>query len=347
MLQTLTLDDLRWMDFIHSRREAHIFHHPCWLKNLEQVYGYRGFFLALLNKEGQVSAGLPMMEVSSPLTGRRWVSVPFSDHCAPLYEGKTALEELTSGLVDLAAQKAIPRMELRWSYPAREKIYCEVQHVWHTRQLDANANPDILFEGLSKKVRKYVRSSINRGVRVEIGSSEADMRRFYTLMVQTRQQHGVPVQPWRYFAGLQRNLLAQGLGFILLAYHEDTCLSGIVALHWQNTLTLKYGASLKQSEEDLRELRPGYLLEWEALRWACENGYTMVDVGRSGLQDEGLRDYKNRWGYQEQPLAYCSIGGKLSYTAPGRLMRLMNGVIRHSPAIVCRVAGELLYRHFG
>ena len=122
MLQTLTLDDLRWMDFIHSRREAHIFHHPCWLKNLEQVYGYRGFFLALLNKEGQVSAGLPMMEVSSPLTGRRWVSVPFSDHCAPLYEGKTALEELTSGLVDLAAQKAIPRMELRWSYPAQKRF---------------------------------------------------------------------------------------------------------------------------------------------------------------------------------------------------------------------------------
>lgn len=347
MLQILTTDDSRWLDFVRSRSEAHIFHHPNWAINLAQVYRYRGFVLALLGDKGKIRAGLPVMEVNSPLTGKRWVSMPFSDHCAPLYEDETALEELTDGLLVLSREENTPRIELRWAYPQRPQIYCEIQHVWHTRQLAAGIDPEALFEGLSKKIRKYVRSSVNRGVRVEIGTSEADMRRFYTLMVQTRQQHGVPVQPWRYFQKLQSNLLAQGLGFILLAYRENTCLSGIVALHWQKTLTLKYGASLKQSEEELRELRPGYLLEWEAIRWACENGYTLVDVGRSELRDEGLRDYKNRWGYQEQPLAYCSIGGGMSYTAPGKLMRLMNGVIRHSPAFVCQAAGELLYRHFG
>ncbi len=347
MLQTLTTDDPRWLDFIKSRPESHIFHHPNWIKNLMEVYGYAGFFLALLDEQGRIRAGLPMMEVNSPLTGKRWVSVPFSDHCAPLYEDEAALEELTNNLLTLSTQKNIPRIELRWPYPQRPQIYCEVQNVWHTRQLDPDADPETLFEGLSKKIRKFVRSSINRGVRVELGTSEADMRCFYPLMVQTRRQHGVPVQPWRYFDGLQKNLLEKGLGFILHAYHEDTCLSSIVALHWQKTLTIKYIGSLKQKEEDLRKFLPGYLLEWETIRWACENHYTTIDIGRSGLQDTGLRDYKNRWGYQEQPLAYCSIGSKMSNLTTGTLMRLMNDIIRHSPTFVCRATGELFYRHFG
>jgi len=119
MLQILTTDDSRWLDFVRSRSEAHIFHHPNWAINLAQVYRYRGFVLALLGDKGKIRAGLPVMEVNSPLTGKRWVSMPFSDHCAPLYEDETALEELTDGLLVLSREENTPRIELRWAYPQR------------------------------------------------------------------------------------------------------------------------------------------------------------------------------------------------------------------------------------
>jgi len=76
--------DERWVAFVNSIPNANIFHHPAWIGLMAECYGYRPFVVALCDEKGEITAGLPLMEVNSWLTGRRWVSLPFTDHCHPL-----------------------------------------------------------------------------------------------------------------------------------------------------------------------------------------------------------------------------------------------------------------------
>ena len=89
----------------------------------------------------------------------------------------------------------------------------------------------------------------------------------------------------RFFDLLASGLIEQGLGFVLLAYKDDECLAAAVFLHWQRTLTYKYGASVA----DGLKLRPNNLLFWTAIRWGCENGYTVLNMGKTDLANTGLR----------------------------------------------------------
>ena len=138
-------------------------------------------------------------------------------------------------------------------------------------------------------------------------------------------------------------LIEKGLGFVLLAYKDDECLAAAIFLHWHRTLTYKYGASAI----DGLNLRPNNLLFWTAIRWGCENGYTLFDMGKTDLANTGLRAFKSGWGANEMPLTYSTLPAEPPRSMTGKLMPVMQTVICHSPAWVCRLAGELLYKHFG
>jgi len=82
-LTTIPLRNEEWLKFISGRTDVDVFHHPAWAEFLAECYGYTPQLLALVNEDGQIQAGLPIMEVRSWLTGRRAISLPFSDFCSP------------------------------------------------------------------------------------------------------------------------------------------------------------------------------------------------------------------------------------------------------------------------
>jgi CelD/BcsL family acetyltransferase involved in cellulose biosynthesis len=333
--------DEAWVHFATSNTQANIFHHPAWSNVLAECYSYRPFVLAVCDSVGTVQGGIPMMEVNSRFTGRRWVSLPFSDHCAPLYENGCAFERLGEQLVGLVQEGEAPRIELRWGWPGNPAIRLQFGYVLHTLELEED--PERLHRRFHRTQWQNVRHAEERGVRIEWAEELDQLRTFYHLQCLTRRRHGLPVQPWRFFERLWQAVLRQGRGFLLLAHAGSRCLAGGVFLHWQQTLTYKYAASA----EGGRELRPNHLLTWTAMRWGCENGLKRFDFGRSRIEDIGLRAFKHRWGARETPLTYSTLSAAPDRPVVDRLMGVMQAVIRASPVLVCRAAGELLYRHFG
>lgn len=333
--------DPRWLDLIQNHPDAMIFHHPGWMQNLEETYRYKTFIVAIESEDRKISAGVPIAEVNSRLTGKRWVSLPFSDFCQPLYRDGGSLEALTDGLVELKRETGIPRIELRWEYPSRSVIKTTGQNVYHIGHFHRETEEELLAQ-FKQKVRYCIRSTKERGVRVEEGTSQDFLREFYRVHSYTRRRHGVPVQPWQYFVNLGRNVLGKGLGGVLLAYQGDECIAGLIYLKFGQMVTMKYGAS---GDIDLTNLHPNYLLDWEAIRRGSAAGYRLFDCGRSDINNTGLRYYKNQWKYEEKPLTYSYLG--YEPREENRLMDLSAVVIRHSPMWVCRIIGELLYRHVG
>src|SRR5687767_9498596 len=80
------------------------FHSSAWAKVLRDSYQNQPMYLALQGKDGALG-GLPIMEVNSFLTGRRGVSLPFTDECAPLPTDPRESRPLLEKAIDLGRER--------------------------------------------------------------------------------------------------------------------------------------------------------------------------------------------------------------------------------------------------
>lgn len=339
-MNVLDINDARWGDFARSQPDALPFHHPAWSALLADCYGYEPFALALVESTGKVIAGLPLLELRKPFGGRQWISLPFTDYCPPLAADNTARCEMVDALADVQMTKGISQLLVRSSVdgPRATLRQCGVIHT-----LQLTADPEATYRTFKKsQVRASIAKAERQGVTVRRGESLTDLVDvFYGLHLQTRRRLGVPVQPRRFFRLVWERMIASGLGFVLLAYVDNVPVAGGVFFTWNGTIIYKFGAS----NPAFWSVYPNNLLLWDAIRWGCENGYRIFDFGRTDLDNQGLRTFKNGWGTKEEPLVYSSFGGVDASSGRGRLNEMLGTVIRRSPPWVCRVVGETLYKY--
>lgn len=341
MLNILDPSDKRWMDFISSIPQANIFHHPAWVNLIADSYGYRPFIVAIMDSNERITAGLPIVEINSRLTGNRWVSLSFTDHCHPLYRDKSSLRQLVDGLIVLYQDEKIPKMELRWGDKFPQDGYVHANNVLHVIALDPDSG--VVASKFNKMHRRNIQVAKKNDVRIEIGTSQKFLDQYFQLHLDTRKRQGVPSQPKHFFELVKNNIINKDLGFILLAFKNRECIAGSIYLHWNNTLIYKYGASKKSG----LKLRPNNLLFWFAIKWGCENGYSTLDLGKTEMGNVGLREFKQGWGSEETTLSYTTFAKSPPSKGSGKMMDIVEVVIKNSPRWVCRATGEIFYRYFG
>jgi len=332
----LAIDDPRWSDFVGAQSDATIFHHPVWAKLLADSYGYRAMAVAL-SDGGALVAGLPVVDVSLPLGRRRWVSLPFTDHCPPLAGVRGA--ELAGALSEVARASRLDRLEIRAPLGEEHGIQSHAPFVLH--QVAVTGDVAATWKGLRRNHRRSVADAEEAGVRVVRGESAADVETFYRLHLQTRRRLGVPVQPRRFFALLLERVIRTGLGFVLTAHRDNVPVAGALFCAWNGTVMCKYSARA----DGFTKIDAIHLLFWSAIRWACENGYHTFDLGRSEVQQTQLRSFKDGWGARETPLAYSWIASAPVKLGGNRSHELLGVLIRNSAPWLCRATGELLYRY--
>jgi CelD/BcsL family acetyltransferase involved in cellulose biosynthesis len=283
-------------------------------------------------------AGLPIAEVSSRIRGRRWISVPFADYCAPL--GSFSATEILPQQLALARDTAgSSSLEVRAPLVGAG---VHRQSHWLRHVLRLASDPDAQLLAFHRATRRNVRHAERSGLvireRRDVG---ALTEIFYRLHLDTRRRLGVPVQPRRFFRLLWEELVATGLGFVLIAYAGAKPVAAAVFLSWNGNTIYKFSAS----DPAAWRARPNNLLLWHAIRQAIENGHRSLDFGRSDLDQEGLRAFKAGWGADEEPLVYSHVCEQAPGMAVRRVSGLLAPAIRRSPRWVPRLIGELLYRH--
>lgn len=332
----LALDDPRWVAFVTSAPDALPFHHPAWALLLSECYGYRAFGFALPGADGEIEAGIPVLEVTTLRRRRRWISLPFTDYCPPMCGGRTR-REIVDELDAVRREDGVSELEVR---APLEPIRAPRPHFFmHTLRLEQD--PGAVFAKFASSVKRNVRSAENRGITVREAALVGDVPdTFYGLQVETRRRLGIPTQPRRYYELLASRILERGLGFALLAEADGVAVAGAIFLQWNGRVTYKYGAS----NPEFWRLRPNNLIFWRAIERSCAAGCRTFDFGRTARDDDGLRRFKQGWGTDEEPLAYTTTAP--SSNPPASVAAgLMRPVIRRSPPWVSRVLGELLYKY--
>jgi hypothetical protein len=343
---------------------------------LQKAYGFRPLYFTIF-EGGLLSACLPVMEIDSFLTGRRGVSLPFSDYCEPLASSQEEFQELFTEATEYGKRRGWKSLELRGGGSFLASHPSSSTYLLHTLDLQPGLNPPPvlpssvdsqlatrnsqrgcaspqpvtpnslpIFSTFRESNKRNIRKALENGVRVEISTTKESVRQFCKLNQTTRREHGLPPQPYRFFEEVHEQVISKGHGIVATAFQADAPIAASIYFHFGKTVIYKYGASDKRYQH----LRPNNLVMWEAIKRYADHGYSSLSLGRTDLGHEGLRQFKNGWGATEQTLSYYRYAVKTATFVhdDNRKMSAINAKAASlTPLPVLRAVGSLLYRHMG
>ncbi len=427
-LNILNPQDLSdWDSMLLRAPGGSFFHSSAWAKVLSESYDYTPLYFAVI-EEGGLRALVPVMEVSSSFTGKRGVSLPFTDSCDPILDGNVSFHDLFNQIVEFGKARGWKYVELRGgekylrgqesrarSHDSRlgpdgflpvppssglmpcgdsdndqrvinkelltpvspatsaesngrhhldshscvlspknvssnqQPATCNssfvpfVTYIGHT--LDLTKGEKALYSGLRDSTRRNVKKAEKEKVEVRVEKTREAMGEFCRLNRLTRREHGLPPQPYRFFEKVHRDIISKESGFIALAYFQGKAIAGSVFFHFGDQAIYKYGAS----DKTYQHFRANNLVMWEGIRWFAERGFKSFCLGRTELENEGLRQFKNGWGPVERQIKYFRYELRKSafVLGKGKGEPAYACLFRATPIPVLNVIGSLLYRHMG
>jgi hypothetical protein len=290
-------------------------------------------------------SGIPFCKIRSFVTGRRLVSVPFSDHCQPLAANAEELTAMLAAVQDDVRREGFKYLELRPLHLAERELALarlakSSEAVVH--RLDLGRSRTEIVNGFHKScILRKIRGGRDKLV-CEEGRSEVLLGKFYRLLVLTRRKLQLPPQPLAWFRNLI-DRLGDALTIRVLST-DGVPIASVLTLSFKRVVTYKYSCS----DPQFNSLAGTVHLIWRIIQDAMQAGAIELDLGKSGLDTPGLIVFKDHWGAVKSPLT--------SYTYPAPVMtRAQNPAVvaaakrllRAFPDPVFTAVGGLLYRHVG
>lgn len=329
-----------WDALVTAHSNYSFFHGTAWAKVLTGAYGYAPIYLTA-DEAGPVRSLLPLMEVNSWLTGRRGISLPFTDDCGPLYRDAATARRLVQSALELGKTRQWKSVEFRGGRELFPGAPASVAFYGHSLNLEEDE--DRLFARLESSVRRAVRKAEKSDLTVTVSQELEAMKIFYSLQCKTRKKHGLPPQPFAFFRNIYEHILSNNLGMIAIASWQKHPIAASVYLQWGGRAIYKYGAS----DEAFQQLRGANLVMWEAIKWLARNGAKTLDLGRTSTGNEGLRRFKLGWGTREHKIEYVKYDFRrvAFVTESDQATGWHNRLFRALPAGWSRMIGAALYRH--
>ena len=323
-----------------------IFHTVAWLEALRRTYGYQPIAYTTSAPGRRLEDGLAFCLVASWITGRRLVSLPFSDHCEPLIEGTGDEETFAAAIARTLREDKLRCVEIRTAQDLRGMACLSPStRTFCFHRLDLRPDLDTLFRNCHKSStqRKILRGEREKLI-CETGRSPALLDAFYDLLVTTRRRHRIPPQPKEWF----RNLIdcfGDKLQ-IRLTFKAKRPVASILTLRHKGTLVYKYGCS----DVRFNNLGGTQLLFWRAIQEGKSEGLQIFDLGRSEWDNVGLLIFKDRWGTARSTLSYLQFtvsprSDTFKFIGADRVSRFGKRMMPYLPRCVLRAIGSAVYRH--
>ena len=341
--ETDPLCDPRWAALVESHPRASVFHSPNWLRALRAVYGYEPVVLTSCPPSVRLTNGLVLCRINSWLTGRRLVSLPFSDHCEALVNCSDDFDEMLLHLkqsVDQNTWKYIEVRPISFVPNPRTGLDRVVTHYLH--RLDLSPSIGELFRKFHKNcVQKKILRAEREQLQYEEGTSEELLQNFYRLLVMTRRRQFLPPQPLNWFRGLIAAFRKDIK--IRVASKEGVAVASIITISHKKSPVYKYGCS----DAAFSKFGATALLFWKTIQEAKDGGCEELDMGRSATDNVGLIAFKERWGAVGKSISYWSYPPRQVVPLSKWKRGLVRRVVSAAPDLVLKAVGGVFYKHIG
>jgi lipid II:glycine glycyltransferase (peptidoglycan interpeptide bridge formation enzyme) len=282
------LDSKIWNSFVAAAPTGHLLQSWQW-GQLKAAFGWQAVRVGV-EDEGCLVAGAQVL--FRPL-------LPFFPYLSIAYVPKGPIldfdhqelsETLFSAIHRLARQKRAILLKIEPELPHSPAIVGQLQTCGFrssqqtiqprsTIHIDLRADPDEILASMKSKTRYNVRLARRKGVLVREGTAD-DLPLFYRLIELTARRGGFAIHNWDYYETAYRLFVPSGLARLFLATYHDKVIAGLMAFAFGQRAWYMYGAS---SDKE-RNRMPNYLLQWQAIRWAREQGCLTYDLW--GIPDE-------------------------------------------------------------
>ena len=330
-----------WDDLLLTNAAADFFHSAAWSSVLSETYGYKPLFFTIIEND-ELAGLLPVMAIDSIFTGRRGVSLPFTDYCQPIAEKHGIYHQLFNKAVAFGRRAGWKTLEVRGG----ESFFktTETWRCYFTHRLKLDPDDQLIGKTFRASTMRNVRLAEKAGVRVNLRHTREAMATFYDLNCKTRRRHGLPPQPWQFFKNVFKHIITCQKGGIFIATHQKRPIAAAVFFCFNRKAVYKYGAS----DHHALHLRPNNLIMWRAVQWFCANGFQSLHFGRTDLSHSGLRQFKAGWGTREGRLQYYKYDLKRNrFLSRHREPRIGLSAFRVMPMPLLKAAGRALYKHVG
>lgn len=292
-------------------------------------------------QEDRARALLPILEVNSFLTGRRGVSLPFSDECKLLALDGPDGDLLIQSALELGRARQWKYVELRGDFPERLRPKPWATYFGH--EVDLAGGVDTLFARFDGSVRRAIHKAEKARVQVHVLTTPEATQTFFKLHCLTRRRHGAPPQPFSFFRNMCEHVFKPESGFIVLATFEDRPIATGVFVHHGQIGMYKFGAS----DPSCLHLRANDLVMWEAIKWYASRRYSWFSMGRTAPSNVGLRRFKCGFGAREYPINYFRYDLRRERFLTGHEEKpgWINRACGLAPMFVLQILGKLFYRH--
>jgi FemAB-related protein (PEP-CTERM system-associated) len=277
-------DAKRWNNFLANTEESSFYQLYAWQEINQSHFGHRTYSLAAL-EDGNLTGVFPLVYLNSRLFGRILCSMPFVNFGGICAKNNETEQLLLNEAISLAKQLDVDYLENRACKIVDPSLPTAKHKVSMTIELDNN--PDNIWNAFASKHRTNIRRAYKNSLTVRSGGDEY-LDIFYKVLASSWRTLGTPIYQRAYFKTILEKFGSQIRIFI--CYHKDTPIAAAFNGYYKNTVEGMWAGSLPEA----RRLQYSYVLYWEMIKHACENGYEQYHLGRSSV-DSGGEQFKKKW----------------------------------------------------
>jgi FemAB-related protein (PEP-CTERM system-associated) len=286
-----------WDAYLERSPGATICHHFLWRSIIERAYKHQPVYL-MAQSGRQVRGVLPLIAVSSKVFGKSLTSMPFLDYGGVCADDEQTARRLLGHALRLLQECKADYMELRQcALPPQTGAFRLDKF---GLRLDLSKGVNALWQSFPAKVRNQVRKAEKSGLRACIGGAEL-LDEFYPVFATNMRDLGSPVHHRTFFAEIFSAFGQQAR--LVLVRDGYRAVGGLVCLFFKDTVTVPWASSLRQYLPQC----PNNLLYWEAIQYACTQGYQCFDFGRSSV-GSGTYNFKRQWGAKPVQIYWQILG---------------------------------------
>lgn len=288
----------RYNDFVKNHSKGHFLQLWEW-GQVKRGMGWQPLPL-ILEEDGDIKAALLILKRSLPLPGMKKcifysprgpvADIENLELCRALFEGARKVAQ-DHGAIFLKIDPDVPVTNTDFTQILKSCSFrknetgldFEGVQPGFVFRLDIRPSEEELLNNMHSKTRYNIRLAQKKGVHIRRAEGKEDLHKFYQVLVETAERDHFLIRGYEYFELIWEQMLVNGWAEIFLAEWEGNIVAATLALLTGEKAWYLYGASSNQ----YRNVMPNYLIQWEMMCWARENGCTLYDFrGVSGDLDE-------------------------------------------------------------
>lgn len=381
--QIQSQDATLWDKYVYAHPSATLYHLFAWKNVIEKTYGHKTYYLVAVETEvyakktqlpsfptsqpqtACIVGVLPLVHLKHFLFGNSLISIPFFDLGGILADDIKVAKILLSEAAKIAQKLKVNNLELRHVQPLSWLPYSTqasiddkkdtplsyqlsaLRYIAKTHKvrmlLELPESSEILMKSFKSKLRSQIKKPLKEGLYSKVGGLEL-LDDFYKVFSINMRDLGSPVHSkklmqnvFEEFADKTRNIIV---------YKDDSPVACSMIIGFKDTLENPWASALRQYSR----LAPNMLLYWTMLEYACDNGHTYFDFGRSS-PDEGTHKFKKQWGAQPTTFHwyYIYLNGQTEDSEKSEKSKFDKAIQywQKLPVSVTKIIGPMIRKHIG